>query len=709
MREFKRLLQRQPAIGLPVVQQQLIRSGTLMLDHQLVSEFQLMQDTVLHLVRRPIESSQRAVLPPRSSGSSTTNERDGDDASSWVRAPYEPLPLVSHNLPTIDRDVFESNKFFVWCTAHTAPCFTDASTSSRRYQPDEVHSPRCSSEAECLALTRHVSIGFDSEGTPYPHELQPASARPRCRRCKNESVVVHSRSIQWDRVFSGSVMGDCLVCEISGPVIEIAFVCRGELARKVGFSRGLTRSVCRSYSTDGTNVPLPNVHQQATHERLNSVATVAEGVAALARECIMAATTTPLNMDAVHEACLAIEQAAGSVESTPPEVIANAVAAAKSVASKLVPLLRAFDTHPDEPLPDTAIEITQLLAATTACEAAAQAVRSEPVVLSSDSGSADMLQLEFHGCSRARATKPHRLNANGLNRYIEVQPNVRSVMVRNDRLPHIFGSYVVQCPERDCRGILYLPTCRVVGPERYEMLREWSSIEVMLQQGGVLCALPNHQGTPAFLPPIDEPGPCRYCATCKDYFCEEHRQPWRSCLHNMDADGMVRHRIDMALSEGALQQCPNAKCGTFVLRDNATCTAMKCSQCNTPWCYFCGREVLDFRQHNRNWQKDASQCPRFLDEHPQLAGTPIQSLALFHYYKTLRLLREARRAMEVRAPGRFDTIFQSLPAALLTIEAQTSGTESLSTVERATAPQITLEMVQQASNQGEELPPYAMP
>jgi len=704
VRELKILLAAHDEIGVPVAQQQLIRSGLLMLDQQRLSEFHLMQSTVLHLIRRRVESEAAQQVPVNISA---------DQSRPWVRPPYEPLPLRSQDLPVISRDVFESSKFFVWCTALTAPCFHTSAASlstTLKYQEKQSHSPPCATEAECRALARHESIGHDSEGTPYPHELQPASARPRCVQCKNELVIVDNRAIQWDQVFARSVHGECMVCEISGPVIEVAFVCRGTLARSVKFSDdGLTRSVCRSYSTDGANVPVPNVYQQASSDRLTDVARVAELVGRRARAAITAATTAPVSLATVQEACLAAEQAARSIETGPPEVVANGVATSKDTASKLVALLRALQTraNPNEPLPGSTSEVTQLTTAAAACEAAARDARAEPVVVSSDTGAADMLQLEFHGCSTAAPGKPHRINANGLNRYIDTQTNVRSVMVRNDRIPHIFGAYVVRCCEPNCDGILYLPSCRLAGPERYDVLRNWSLSETTLQQGGVLCPLPNHRGDPAYLPPNDEPGPCRHCPACKDYFCEEHRQPWRSCLHNLDADGMVRHRINEALTHGSVQRCPNSQCGALVQRDNTACTGMKCDLCNTNFCYFCGKAFPSLREHNRDWETNSTRCPRFLDVHPKLIGTPIESLARFHHLKTLRLLRETRRAMEETAPGRFDVIFRTLPASLLTIEAQINADDGASAAgDSATVPPITLEMVQQPAEIGL---PYAMP
>lgn len=63
--------------------------------------------------------------------------------------------------------------------------------------------------------------------------------------------------------------------------------------------------------------------------------------------------------------------------------------------------------------------------------------------------------------------------------------------------------------------------------------------------------------------------------------------------------------------------------------------------------------------------------------------------------------------MEETAPGRFDVIFRTLPASLLTIEAQINADDGASAAgDSATVPPITLEMVQQPAEIGL---PYAMP
>lgn len=567
--ELKLLLAAHPDIGVPVEEQQLIASGVLLSDDQLVSECR--HHTTMQLIRRRIENTSSPASPSRAT------------AMRWVRPPYEPLPLVTHELPYIAGDLFATAKFFVWCTARTASCFP------RLDDEEEHHWPRCATEAECLALSRHVSIGADSEGVPYPHELQRASARARCNRCKSERVLVDLRDIQWDQLFSTSLHGECYHCESYGPIIEIAFVCRGVLARDVEFDRSIPpRPVCRSYSTSGRTVPLP-------HVRLSSVA-----------------------------------------------------------------------------------------------------------VESADTGSHDMVQLEFHGCTGPHV--PHVINANGLDRYLASQWHIRSMMVRNGSLPEHLGPYAIQCFSPGCSGILYLPTWRIAGSERYHMICEWAATESLLEQGGVLCPLPNHLGCPAYAPPADEPGPRRYCPSCKDYFCEEHRQPWRSCLHNFDIDGMVRWRITDILSIGSAQPCP--KCRVWGQRAVGLCTSQICSLCNSTWCYFCGQSVTNMQEHNINWETNATRCPRFLDEHPRLTGTlRIESLARFHHLKTLRLLRDIRQAIEEEAPGRFDVVFRTFPQSLLSTEVHADALES-GAIETATMPPITLEMIQQPR---EEMLPYAMP
>jgi len=701
--ELKRELAAHREIRVPVAQQQIIRSGTLMLDDQRLSDFQLMQSTVLHLIRRRVDADTPTRRPPDEANAERTQ-------LAWDRPSYVALPIVHHNLPAIARDVFESNKFFVWCTACTAPCFplppaaSSASSSlQQRYQPGVEHSPRCTSLEECLALSRHRSIGVDCHGVPYPQELQPASARPRCSRCKSGAVNVAERQIQWDQVFSRSAQGECLDCHASGAIIEHTFVCRGELARKSIFDGDQARSVCRSLSVDGLNLPLPNVYQQASRACLDGAAAVAELVAERARSAIAAATgAAVVSVATVQEAVLAASAAARSIDAAQPDVLATVGAESRRAAAQLEVLFHALQANNHRPLAADHAAVSDLTAAATRCHEAAAAARAAPLIDSSDSGSPDSMQLEFHGCTGAR--RPHRLNANGLGSYIAAQRSLRSVMVRNEQLPHFFGAYVIRCCEPGCAGILYLPSCRLAGPERYEVIRNWATSELALQQGGVLCPLPNHRGDPAYLPPADEPGPCRHCPTCREYFCEQHRTAWRSCLHNLDVDAMARHAINEALTEGAVQQCP--KCRALVQRSSATCTAMTCSICQAKWCYFCAREVASFRDHNRDWESNATHCPRFLDEHPLLAGTPIESVALFHRLKTLRLLREARRTVDQRVPGRFDAIFATLEAFLFTVEAQQIRDGS-DVPDSATAPPITLADVQQPHQETGVL--YAMP
>ena len=693
--EFKRLLAQHPEIRVPTAQQQVIRSGTLLHDHQRLSEFQMMQNTALHLVPTRVSGDHAPAGPANTEGN-----------LPWARPQYGALPLVRHDLPIIEGDVFETAKFLVWCTACTAPCFprqTDAAAATtttatqQHYQRGEAHLPRCTTEAECLALSRHVPIGSDSHGVPYPQELQPASAQPRCRLCKTESVLVDG-AISWEQVFSQSVQGECLACGNSGRIIEVMFRCRGELARNVSFDSE-SRSVCHSLSVERANVILPNVHQQAPREILDYVALVAELVRDRARAAITAATATPVNLTVVQEAAEAATDASRSVETGPAEAVARAVLASKNGATKLEALLHALQANNGQALPATHRAVEELARAADECYAAAAAARA-PSVDSSDSGSPDSIQLEFHGCTAAG--KPHRLNANGLEAYMAAQDSLRSVMVRNDRIPHIFGSYVIRCCQPGCGGILYLPSCRVAGGERYEVIRDWATTEVTLQQGGVLCPLPNHQGDPAYLPPRNEAGPCRACPTCREHFCEQHQTAWRSCLHNMDIEATARHLIDKALAEGAIQVCP--KCRVWTVRENATCTAMTCSICNARWCYFCAREVDNHREHSRDWETNATRCPRFLDDHPHLAGAPIQAVAHFHRLKTLRLLRQARRALEKREAGRFDQVFAAMDPSSFVIE--TTGPDGSGQISSATAPPITIEDVRGAQEEGL---PYAMP
>jgi hypothetical protein len=563
--EFKQLLFRDDSIAIPVAQQLLIRAGSVMADNQPLADFHLRDNTTVHLVRRRVDTE---MARDAAAGGG------GENPHVWQRDEFQPLTVIDHELPVLPADLFD-HTFYVWCRAASPKC--RASTPPDPY--GEMHDPRCATARQCDRFVRHRPIGTDAQGDEYPQELQPASARPRCANCKSGSVLVDQRAIPWPIVFSRRVPGECLVCEHR--LIEISFICRGELHQRIRFAEGeqpndptyVVRSVCRSESLPrGDNFPLPNV----------------------------------------------------------------------------------FSNSPEQP------------------------------VVSSDSGEADSVQIAFHPCG-------HRLNANGLAAYLDsYHSNRRQAIIGNSQIPQVFGAYAVRCCIPDCEhsGIIYLPTCHLAGTERHETVREWGTVETVLSSGGVLCPLAGHQGSPAIMPPLGQPGPKRHCNSCRKDFCEEHRMEWSICEHTMTIDNRIQSSIHNAVLEGSNQRCPNRECTVYGQLSHECCTRITCPSCSTKWCYFCGRQTIGKRaEHNADWETNATHCPKFLDQHPLLDLDPAQALANFHYLRTLRLLRRVRREIEAVYPGEFDIALARLDAAQLTIEVQLEGDQNLT---RATAPTITL-------------------
>jgi hypothetical protein len=129
--------------------------------------------------------------------------------------------------------------------------------------------------------------------------------------------------------------------------------------------------------------------------------------------------------------------------------------------------------------------------------------------------------------------------------------------------------------------------------------------------------------------------------------------------------------VDDAIRRGAGVKCP--ECGVVGRKDTA-CTHMKCTSCETEFCYVCGvaDENLDknlqdlkrgvepsINRHNTNWRCNELRCPMFLteigevderwptdegvdsdDDTVVVENIDNDCVATFHHLRTVSLLRE---------------------------------------------------------------------
>ena len=629
--ELKVLLAAHPDIRLPVAQQTILRQGVEMQDHQLVS----ITGTVLQVVQRRAGSTSTSVA-----AASTATP-----ASMWRRPSFQPLPLISHDLPAIPQDVFAANTFFVWCTARTTPCFSEAMVPV-----GESHNPRCASPDECAALDRHVSIGRDSTGIAYPQELQPANAKPRCSRCRSEMVLIAE---QWQFRLATLIRGECLHCGTFNS-IELVFSCRGDLSRSIGTSYGTRRNVCCSSVAHS----LPNIIQRPRErsDLLQQVILKLQRVSSLALSAITSATIELNCLEELYMLWAEASDVAESIRNTTSTIpnVNQAIEAANAVANKTRDLSAAKQLNSRAVLNRQHDAIVQLTSAVDQCGRVETLIERE-LSLSLDTGRPDLIQLEFHGCVGDR---PHRINANGIRRYIASQPTMRSALARNNRCPEVFGEFVVRCCEPGCPGIVYLPSCRLAGDGTHQTIRNWRSSEEALSRGAILCPLGGCRYRAPFVP--DTAGPCVRCRWCREELCEEHQMAWSSCPHTLTSHGSIRARIEEALADNGRPRCPHCKRPPQSLSNPDM--RMACTNCNQLWCYSCGRPTTDPTTHNR-W------CPSNILEHPlfRSASAP-ESLARVHRSHVLRRLQEARRQCEQHSPGRFDEILGAFAPTKLIVE-----------------------------------------
>ena len=112
----------------------------------------------------------------------------------------------------------------------------------------------------------------------------------------------------------------------------------------------------------------------------------------------------------------------------------------------------------------------------------------------------------------------------------------------------------------------------------------------------------------------------------------------------------LKLKWEKALLKGEQRRCPGCKI-TGVKDDH--CTHMKCSNCDTIWCYFCGKpeNQLDksdsnggiFR-HNDDWENNSKRCPTYLNDIASIDerwkfGNDSDAKEFFHKLLTLKQIR----------------------------------------------------------------------
>ncbi|CAI2363193.1 unnamed protein product [Moneuplotes crassus] len=122
------------------------------------------------------------------------------------------------------------------------------------------------------------------------------------------------------------------------------------------------------------------------------------------------------------------------------------------------------------------------------------------------------------------------------------------------------------------------------------------------------------------------------CTICSQEFKIPNKNEFTKEEENkMKKDGMLKHHNclkyktmkddwDEVISKGIARECPGCHAKGVKSPD---CTHMKCSNCGTSWCYFCGLDEKDcdkedpkgnIYQHNEDWDKNPKRCPMYLLE-----------------------------------------------------------------------------------------------
>ena len=127
-----------------------------------------------------------------------------------------------------------------------------------------------------------------------------------------------------------------------------------------------------------------------------------------------------------------------------------------------------------------------------------------------------------------------------------------------------------------------------------------------------------------------------------------------------------KERFEKIIENSTGIQCPG--CAIVGRKDDA-CNHMTCVNCETEWCYFCGKKILNedngsVYDHFDNWRYNNSHCPLYLyniseidDSWPEDGEAVID---YFHRQRTLRLLNkfyhECGAAKWEEISGHFKTI-----------------------------------------------------
>lgn len=120
-----------------------------------------------------------------------------------------------------------------------------------------------------------------------------------------------------------------------------------------------------------------------------------------------------------------------------------------------------------------------------------------------------------------------------------------------------------------------------------------------------------------------------------------------------EAFGSLKKSVEDAIAEGTMNMCPGCKIAPG--RKDDLCNHMRCNNCQTEWCYCCGRS-LGARDHDHlfseddEWMEDQDKCPLYLGEFFYVDKTwpSNQSKALdeYHNQKILFLLKKAILSMK---------------------------------------------------------------
>ena len=111
---------------------------------------------------------------------------------------------------------------------------------------------------------------------------------------------------------------------------------------------------------------------------------------------------------------------------------------------------------------------------------------------------------------------------------------------------------------------------------------------------------------------------------------------------------LFKEKFDKIIESSTGVRCPG--CGIIGRKDNA-CNHMSCLNCETQWCYFCGKKEGDLDTDNENiyhhfndWQVNSNRCPMYLNNISEVDSSWPEDgeavLDYFHRQRTLRLLNK---------------------------------------------------------------------